>query len=137
MAKITRHTRATQPPSVQNIFVRIAKGILVSIVVSICCLILVSVVTLFTENNYIETHIQYIMVAITLISIFIGSVWATRHTESMGLIVGMIVGLLYVLFSMIISYALNQDSIIFLIVISKILAGLGAGAMGGLVGVNL
>ena len=137
MAKFTRSAKSPTPPSVKHICRRIAKGVLASILVSIGCLLLISIITLFTDNNYIENHIQYMMIAVTLISIFVGSVCATCRTQSRGLIVGMTVGLLYVLLSITISFTLHQDNMIILILITKCLAGLGAGAMGGLVGVNL
>ena len=59
MAKFTRYAKSPAPPSVKNICRRVARGVLASIIVSVCCLLLISVITLFTDNNYIENHIQY------------------------------------------------------------------------------
>ena len=138
VAKNTRNLKKTvQQTSVFTLSSRIMKGLGVSVGVSIGCLILLSIFTMFSESSYLENHIQYVMVAVTMVSIFIGSVCSTLRTESMGLIIGMVVGLLYVVLSIAISCIFNQEAIVIVMIVSKVLAGLAAGAIGGLVGVNL
>jgi len=80
---------------------------------------------------------QYILVGVSLTSIFIGSAYATQKAQTMGLIIGMTVGIIYVLVSLGIGVELNNDTLSIFVVANKIVAGLAAGALGGLVGVNL
>jgi len=80
---------------------------------------------------------QYIMVGVTLTSIFIGSAYATQQAQAMGLIIGMTIGIIYVLVSLSIGIELNNETLSIFVVANKLVAGLAAGALGGLVGVNL
>jgi putative membrane protein (TIGR04086 family) len=121
----------------RNVAVLIGKGVLLSIAVSLLLIIFLSLINLLTESSFVDRYMQYIMVGITIISIFIGSVFATLHVESMGLVIGIAVGIIYVLISVAIGMKLSQESISLLILANKIIAGFAAGALGGLVGVNL
>lgn len=120
-----------------NIFLLIGKGVLLSIAVSLLCTIFLSIVNLATDSLTIDKYMQYIFVGITMLSIFIGSVYATQQAESLGLVIGIMVGLIYVLISVAIGMNLSQESLSFLIFTNKFIAGIAAGALGGLVGVNL
>lgn len=138
MAKLSRYTRpVTQPPKRSGIFLLILKGAIMSIVISIFCIAILALLALISENTSIESYSQYILVAVSLVSIFLGSVWATKEIGSKGLIIGMSIGVVYVLISLVIGMELNQETLSVLIVANKLGAGLAAGALGGLVGVNL
>lgn len=138
MAKSSRYTRPiVQPHRQSSIFLLILKGAVVSVVISTFCIALLALLALISENSSIESYSQYILVAISLISIFLGSVWATKEIGSKGLIIGMSVGVVYVLISLVIGMELNQETLSILMVANKLGAGLAAGALGGLVGVNL
>lgn len=120
-----------------GIAVLIGKGVILSFILSLLFTIFLSLINLITESSYVDSYMQYIMVGITMVSIFIGSTYATLHAESMGLIIGISVGIIYVLISVAIGMKLSQESISLLILANKIIAGTAAGALGGLVGVNL
>lgn len=138
MAKVTRRTRAnSQPQKVQGAAVVIGKGVLVSLIVSLIAIIFLSVVSLVTENQIIEDYLRYIMVGVTVISIFIGSAYAANRAGGGGLIIGMAVGALYALISVGIGLEMTHEPVSLLILASKFLAGIAAGVLGGLVGVSL
>lgn len=138
MAKVSRRARFNAPPSKSpGAAILIGKGVLVSLTISILCTIFLSIISLITENVFIENYLTYVMVAITITSIFIGSVYSTLKAESMGLIIGMAIGFIYVLFSIGIGMQLATEPISWLMIANKITAGLAAGALGGFVGVNL
>lgn len=120
-----------------NTILLIGKGVLLSITVSLLCTVFLSLVNLATDSLNIDKYMQYIFVGITMLSIFIGSVYATQQAESLGLVIGVMVGLIYVLISAAIGMNLNQESLSLLIFTNKFIAGIAAGALGGLVGVNL
>jgi putative membrane protein (TIGR04086 family) len=117
--------------------VLIFKGILVSLAVSLVCILFLSLVSLATESVFIENYLRYVMVGVTVVSIFVGSAYAAQRAGSAGLIIGMAVGIVYVLVSIGVGLEMSSDSVSFLVLGNKFLAGIAAGALGGLVGVNL
>jgi putative membrane protein (TIGR04086 family) len=115
----------------------IFKGVAVSIAVSLAFAVCLSLVSLISDNRFIDTYLEYIMVAVTLTSIFIGSVYATKQIAAKGLLIGCAVGIIYVLFSIGIGVELGQEQISWLMLSNKFAAGSLAGALGGFIGVNL
>ncbi|SMC55680.1 TIGR04086 family membrane protein [Sporomusa malonica] len=138
MAKISRRTRNyPQTPRNTNVSMAIFKGVAVSIAVSLICAVCLSLISLISENRFIDTFLEYIMVAVTMTSIFIGSVYATKQIAAKGLLIGCAVGIIYVLFSLGIGIELGQEQISWLMLGNKFAAGSLAGALGGFIGVNL
>ena len=138
MAKVSRRARfGAQPKKVPGVAVLICKGMLVSLIVSLICVLFLALASLATESLLVENYMRYIMVAVTVISIFIGAAYAAQRAGSAGLFIGMAVGAVYVLISLAIGLEITPDSVSFLVLANKFLAGIAAGALGGLVGVNL
>lgn len=138
MAKISRRTK-NYPPTPRNVNLPAAifKGVAVSIVISLICAVCLSIMSLISDNRFIDSYLEYIMVAVTMTSIFIGSVYATKQTAAKGLIIGCAVGIIYVLFSVGIGLELGQEQVSWLMLVNKFAAGSLAGALGGFIGVNL
>ncbi|HWQ61339.1 MAG TPA: TIGR04086 family membrane protein [Negativicutes bacterium] len=138
MAKVTRRTRANvQPNRVPAVATAIGKGVLVSLIVSLVAIVFLSVVSLATESLFIDNYLRYIMVGVTVASIFIGSAYAAQRAGGLGLLVGMAVGLIYVLISVGVGLETTPEPVSLLALANKLFAGIAAGALGGLVGVNL
>ncbi len=138
MAKVTRRTRVSVPTQkVPGAVMAIGAGVLVSLMVSLVAIIFLSVVSLATESLFIESYLRYIMVAVTVTSIFIGSAFAAQRAGGAGLLVGMAVGLMYVLISVGVGLEMTQEPVSLLVLANKAFAGIAAGALGGLVGVNI
>jgi len=127
----------TKPSRVSGTAVLILRGVLVSLIVSLACTLFLSVISLVTENTYIDSYIQYIMVGVNMISIFIGSIYATQQIAAKGLLIGMFVGLIYVLLSAGFGMEIIHQYISLSVLANKFVAGVAAGILGGLVGVNL
>ncbi len=138
MAKVTRRTRFGVPvQKAPGAAMAIGAGVLVSLIVSLVAIIFLSVVSLATESLFVENYLRYIMVAVTVTSIFIGSAFAARRAGGAGLLVGVAVGLMYVLISVGVGLEMTQEPVSLLVLANKAFAGIAAGALGGLVGVNL
>lgn len=138
MAKVSKSSRfGAQPKKVPGVAVLMFKGILVSLAVSLVCILFLALAGLATETLFVDNYIRYIMVGVTMVSIFIGSAYAAQRAGAAGLIIGMAVGTVYVLISLAIGLEMSQDSVSVFVLASKFLAGIAAGALGGLVGVNL
>lgn len=115
----------------------IVKGVFVSIITSLVCTLFLSLVSLVTENTYIDNYMQYVMVGVTMVSIFIGSVYATQKASSRGMVIGIMIGFIYVLISVGIGMEMSQESISPFVLANKVMAGIAVGILGGIVGVNL
>ncbi|MCX7779715.1 MAG: TIGR04086 family membrane protein [Negativicutes bacterium] len=138
MSKLVRRTRYTaRQPVAVSIPVLIGKGVLVSLGISVILTVFLSIFGLLAENIYIDQYLQYIMVAVTMLSIFAGSAYAAQKAGAKGLVIGVAVGVLYVIISVGIGMEINKETISLLVLANKFGAGIAAGALGGLVGVNL
>ena len=138
MTKTSRRTKKhLQVPPNTNSTMAIFKGVAVSIAISLICAVGLSIISLISEAGFIDNYLEYIMVAVTMISIFAGSVYATKETAAKGLVVGCAVGIIYVLFSVGVGMELGHEQVSWLMLGNKFAAGSLAGALGGFVGVNL
>lgn len=119
---------------VSNNILKIVKGSLLAITISIIGLIIFAIILTYTNVN--ENAIPTVIIIITIISILIGSQITTSSIKKNGIINGMIVGLIYIgllyLMSSIISknFSLNNYAII------MIATGIAIGGLGGIIGVN-
>lgn len=138
MSKSARkRSTAILPQKVPKWIVTILTGVMMSLAISVLAVVLLSVFFLVSESSFAERNLQYVIVGITMISIFMGSVYSTFKVESKGLVVGLIIGFCYVSLSILIGLCVAQDNLSIFVLLNKFIAGLAAGALGGLVGVNL
>lgn len=138
MAKYYRESRFNpRSPKDARSMRWIIKGIFISLLISLFCTLLLSFLSLMTEATFIDNYMQYTIVAITVFSIFSGSMYAGRQAGARGAFLGGCIGLIYVLLFVLIGMNLNTETISLLIVLNKIAAGIAAGVLGGLIGVNL
>ncbi|AIF51903.1 TIGR04086 family membrane protein [Pelosinus sp. UFO1] len=137
MSKYVRRTRFNTTPQGPGMASLIVKGVFVSIITSLVCTLFLSLVSLVTENTYIDNYMQYVMVGVTMVSIFIGSVYATQKASSRGMVIGIMIGFIYVLISVGIGMEMSQESISPFVLANKVMAGIAVGILGGIVGVNL
>ena len=138
MAKIMKRARAVvKQQTASGIPSTVLRGLLASLGLSVMLTVLLSVFTLLVENSFIDGYLNYIMVAVTILSIFTGSVYAAHRAGSRGLLVGALVGAVYVLISVAIGMEINKETISLLTLANKFIAGVAVGALGGLMGVNL
>ena len=116
--------------TIKNIF----KGIGISIIFTIICLLIFSLILAYT--NIREETIRPVIIIVTGISILIGSSIGNINIKKNGILNGGIVGGGYILILYLISsllnvrFSLNMQSIIMIIV------GIVFGILGGIIGVN-
>ena len=119
-----------------DMFFNILKGLLISILFTFLCLIIFSILLVYT--NLGENLMQPGIIVITGISILIGSSIGNRKANKNGMISGAIIGGLYILCIYIISSIVNEGN--FILNLNSILmmgASLIGGAIGGIIGVNV
>ena len=117
-----------------NLF-RIFKGSIISIIFTLILLFIFSIVLTYTSIS--ENVISPVIIVISSISILIGSSISTMKIKKNGLVNGLFVGLIYMLFIYIISSLINTGFAITTTSIIMILSGIIAGIIGGIVGVNI
>lgn len=118
-----------------NYIIRMSTGIAVSILLTLVLLFVFSIILAYTNTS--EATIIPVIIGITGISILSGSSIATSKIKKRGIINGMIVGGVYIFALYIISSILNNGFSLNIYSIIMILIGIIAGALGGIVGVNL
>lgn len=124
-------------PDRQQFPILVAKGVTFSLVVSILMTILLALAHFLLDNSFIEHYLQYIIVAITIVSIFLGSAYSAHQSGSRAIPLGVAIGIVYVILSAAIAMEVNNETISVMVLANKVGAGIAVGALGGLVGVNL
>ena len=116
-------------------YISILKGLLITFILSFILLLILSI--LLTYTNISENVISPCIIAITSISILIGSMITSTKIRKKGLLNGGIIGGTYILLLYLISscvlqqFSLNEQSIIMIVL------GIIFGILGGVIGVNL
>ena len=114
----------------------ILKGVGLSILFTLICLVVFSILLVYTHIS--ENLIPSVVIVVTGISILLGSSIGNRKMDKNGIINGAIIGIIYILCIYVISslvnggnFALNLQSIIMMTV------GVICGIFGGIIGVNI
>lgn len=117
-----------------NSLLRILKGSILSIVTTLLILLIYAIILTYTSIT--EMTMPTVIIITTALSILIGSQITTSKIKKNGILNGMLVGTIYIMFLYIISstitknFSLNNYSIIMIIV------SIVTGGLGGIIGVN-
>ena len=115
--------------------IRILKGSITAIVITLILLFIFSIILTYTSIK--ESAMSPVVIVITAVSILIGSSISTLKIKKMGLVNGALVGLIYILTIYVISSITGLGFALQLQTIIMMLAAIGAGMIGGIIGVNL
>ena len=115
--------------------IRILKGSITAIVITLILLFIFSIILTYTSIK--ESAMSPVVIVITAVSILIGSSISTLKIKKMGLVNGALVGLIYILTIYVISSITGLGFSLQLQTIIMMLAAIGAGMIGGIIGVNL
>lgn len=127
---------STKAPLDENpSIVSILQGILVSYLITVPTFMLFAL--LLTGIDFPERLITPAVVITTVISVLFAGSTATRGVKSKGWLNGGAVGFVYMLILYIISSLVFNNFIIDRYVITMVIIGVLAGAIGGIVGINL
>lgn len=116
-------------------FIRVLKGSITAIVITLILLFIFSIILTYTSIK--ESAMSPVVIIITAVSILIGSSISTLKIKKMGLVNGALVGLIYILTIYVISSITGLGFALQLQTIIMMLAAIGAGMIGGIIGVNL
>lgn len=113
----------------------VIKGELFSILINTIALILLAI--LMTYSTIAETAIPILVIAINTISIFIGTSIATINLQKNGILNGVLIGIIYIVIYFIISLVTGNINTLNPKLILLVTLGIIAGAIGGIIGINL
>ena len=132
---ITKNMVSERKTKEDSNFVRIIKGSILSIILTIICLLIFSLILAYT--NIPEKTMIPVITAVTAISILAGSIITVSKIEKKGIINGTLVGLIYILTIYIISSIAKGNFEITINSIILIASAIIAGMLGGIIGVNI
>ena len=116
-------------------FINVARGSIIAMTITLVCLVIFSVILANTEVA--ESTINPVIILVTAVSIFVGSIMSVSRISKRGIINGGIVGMIYFLAIYILSGIVNSNFSINISGIILIICGILAGMLGGIVGVNI
>ncbi len=113
----------------------IVTGAMAGITLSLCVAAVLSLLFYFTSLN--EGILPPVVVGLGIVSIFFSGAIAGKQAGALGWVHGAIAGLLYVLVVYLVGVAIVAYPITFIAILEKLASGLGLGALGGVLGINL
>ncbi len=113
----------------------ILKASLLAVIITLICFVIFALVMKLA--NLKETIIPPVNQAIRILSIAIGGVFASRASRKKGWLKGGLTGLLYIIWSFIISGLFDGKYIFNTLLLSDLLLGAVVGAVGGIIGINI
>jgi len=119
-------------PSYFRIYV---KGIIVACVVAL--LLFVILALLITYTNISESIIPAGILAILSIGALISGVYVGTNLKIKGWLNGILMGFIFIGFIFLVGCILNKEIVFELSFLYKLLIGIAAGGIGGMIGVNL
>lgn len=118
----------------ENKYMKILKGLLISFVITLIGIFIFSLI--LTYSNISESTIPMVIIAISFVSILIGSTISTRKVRKNGMINGGLIGGIYILMLYLISSIVNTGFNVNIYTIFMIVLGILAGLVGGILGIN-
>ena len=112
----------------------IAKGSLVSIIITIVALMIFAII--LSSTGVPETAIPTVIIIITAVSILIGSSLSMTKIKKNVIVNGALIGLIYIIFIYLLSSIVERDFSMSLYSIIMIVGSILAGAIGGIIGIN-
>lgn len=115
--------------------VTILKGTGIAIMITLALLLLFSLLLAFT--NISEDLMSPVIIAITAVSIILGSAMATLHIKKNGILNGGVIGIIYMLVIYLLSSIVSSNFGLGTYAVIMIITGIISGMIGGIIGVNI
>ena len=117
-----------------NVSINILKGLLVCYIVTIVFILIFSALLTYTKVK--ENSIPMLNTITMISSISLGAIYSTIKIKEKGWLHGGIVGILYYVVLLILNYTFAKPFTMDIYSMSKLLISLGAGVIGGMIGIN-
>jgi len=119
----------------QSYFQVYVKGVIVACIVAL--LLFAILALLITYTNISESIIPAGILAILSISGLISGVYVGANLKTKGWLNGILIGFIFIGFIFLIGSILNKEILFELSFLYKLIIGIAAGGIGGMIGVNL
>lgn len=127
--------RKQEPETIWHDVIVVLKSSLVAVILTLVCFMLFAII--IKVGGMQETIIPPVVQVVRTLSIALGGFIAARGSQKMGWLKGAITGLVYIIWAFIISSLFGNNIVLGSVVLSDSLLGIVAGAVGGIIGVNL
>ena len=135
MRKVRKASSKQQPESMWYDIAAILKSSLVAVIITLICFTLFAVIIKVADMQ--ETIIPPVVQVVRTLSIAFGGMLAARASKKMGWLKGGITGIVYILWAFLISSLFGGPAVMGSLILSDLLLGVVAGAVGGVIGVNI
>lgn len=115
--------------------VNILKSIVLSFILTLLLILIMSILLTFTPLK--EDFIPMFNTVIMIVSITVGSIHMALKVKEKGWLNGGIIGILYFLILLLINFLFVKPFIFDVFTVGKLIICLVAGAIGGMIGVNI
>ncbi|HZJ58123.1 MAG TPA: TIGR04086 family membrane protein [Clostridia bacterium] len=135
MRKMRKAPNKQQPESIRTDILAILKSSIIAIIITLICFTFFAIIIKVADLQ--ETIIPPVVQVIRTLSIAFGGMLAAKSSKKVGWLKGGITGVVYVLLAFIISSLFGGSIFMGTLIFSDILLGAIAGAVGGIIGVNI
>ncbi|HHU62943.1 MAG TPA: TIGR04086 family membrane protein [Clostridiales bacterium] len=132
MRKPRRKKNGNEKGRIPRIVVIILKAAVLGIILSLICFVIFALILNVSQIS--ETVIPSVIQVIKIASIVVASIYGVRKIKTKGWLIGAIIGVTYIIFSMIINSFFSDGTLSVKIIFSDIILGLIIGAVGGIIG---
>ena len=116
-------------------FKYLGKGLIVCLIFTVIALIVLALILKLTSLS--ESKLPMFNNLIIIISVLLGSIYASGKTKENGWLIGALIGLIYYLVILILNFVFIKNASFSLFLIPKMLMSILSGAIGGIFGINL
>lgn len=135
MKRMRKAHNKQRPEHLGNDIIAILKSSIIAIIITLVCFAIFAIIIKVADLQ--ETIIAPVVQVIRTLSIAFGGMLAAKSSKKVGWLKGGITGVVYVLFAFMISSLFGGSILMGSIIFSDILLGVIAGAVGGIIGVNV
>lgn len=114
--------------------VSLTKGVIFSYLITAIVFIVYGILLTYTETT--EKNIQIVVMITTVLSVLIGGIISSKGVSKRGLMFGMLVGIVYSIIMIMISFCVLPTIKITSKMIMIIILSISAGGIGGIIGIN-
>jgi len=135
MRSINKTTNLLKQSILPNDVFIVLKGSIIAVLITLVCFLFFALVMRFMYLD--DALIPSVNQVIRIFSIALGGAYAARASRGIGWLKGALTGLLYIFWAFLISWLFSGNLIINIVLLSDAFMGLLAGAIGGVIGVNI
>jgi putative membrane protein (TIGR04086 family) len=135
MRSISKTANMLKQSNLASDFLIVLKGSVIAVLITLVCFLFFALIMRFMYLD--DALIPSVNQVIRIFSIALGGAYVARASRGMGWLKGALTGLLYIVWAFLISWLFSGNLTVNTVLLSDALLGLSAGAIGGIIGVNI